>query len=554
MSPDGVAVGQISARRPYPGVLTRYLSLLALALLLLGCRRAPPSAEAPLGPPSEAARSWYLQAVAAEEAGDIEHASRAWAWVAREDADRAHAHAHHARFLQRQRRWEEADQAWRRALSLEPDWWEPRVGLASLAGRRGDELAERQWLSEAVASGAEGQAFERLIELYERSGSREEAVNTLRSWLEREPESSSERRHRARTAERLGLASLAIHDLRELAQTQDEPTSALRYAHLALQSCQVQEALEWASEVDGPTDVRAAAALMVATRAGDLALMERLIGQAHVLGPPPDGALPVGWRRGWLTDPTVPPEIRLAIGWERAGFSERGAQWRSHIEDTEASAWLQLHDIARARVPHDTVAVARLVVEQREQEVEPFVLALAWHRAELPVGLVAARLGGDTSRQRRFAETLAYIDADVDPMPSASLVEVSGSMAVPREARLGLPIEAYSRWAAIRDEQIVRAALRRGDQATARRTADRWTSRSPADARAWWATALAEPSRARGALDRALELDPCEVDALIQRARVEEGEEARRWYRRALRAAPLDPTLRAEARQAGLRP
>lgn len=527
-----------------------------VALVLVGCKKTPAleAAEGP-APPSAAARSWYLQAVAAESWGDIDHAERAWGWVALEDGGRAYAHVHHARFLQRQRRWTEAERAWKRALDLDPGWWEPMFGLAALAGRAGDASQERAWLISAVEHGAEAVARERLIDVYRDGGERDQAILVLRGWLEQEPRDLGERRRRARAAERLQVVRLALPDLRVLAAVEEDPHAAHRFVEHARSSCQIHDALDWARALSDPQDPRARSGLLAAIQAGDLALIERLMNDTPPLDAPPSVDAPSQWSEGWLADPRIPAAVRLCVGWERAGYRERAEAWEAHLRSTpEGAVWVDLLQVDRRPDRVSAGALARLVAASNEHPSEPVVLAVAWHRRELSPAYVAGRLTGSTSDQRLFAEALAEIEAREPSLPSVSVVPVEGRMAREVEGKIGLSTSAFERWAGRRDEGLIARALAAGDRAAARRTAHRWTSRSPAEARAWLATARAEPSRARSSLDRALELEPCLVEAMVLRARLEEDAERRVWLERALRASPLDPAILTEARQAGVKP
>ena len=364
-----------------------------------------------------------------------------------------------------------------------------------------------------------------------------------------------ERRRRARAAERLGVVRLALPDLRILAAAEEDPHAAARFVEHALASCQVYDALDWARDLTDPQDPRAQAGLRAALQAGDLALVERLLPDAPTLEAPPRVDAPAQWSEGWLAAPRVPGAVRLRVGWERAGYRARAETWEAHLRSTpEGAVWIDLLQVDRRPDTVSAGALAQVVAVAKGHPAEPVVLAVAWHRRELSAAYVAGRLTGTTSDQLLFAKALSEIEGREPTPPAVSVARAEGSMAREIEGKVGLSAPAFELWAGRRDEGRIARALYTGDLAAARRTADRWTTRSPKDARAWLATARAEPSRARTSLDQALELEPCLVEAMVLRARLEDDAERRGWLEQALRASPLDPAILTEARQAGVKP
>lgn len=522
----------------------RWLVILALSL---ACRRAPPVAPDPSvstvepAAPSAAARSWYLQAVVAEERGDLDHADKAWAWVAREDRTNAHAQAHYARFLQRQRRWSEAEQAWNLALRRAPSWWEPMVALGALAGRRGDEGVERQWLSKAIAHGAEGRVYERAIELYERAGQPAEAVRLLEAWLDRPADDRVDRKRRAQATRRLLGDARALSDLAVLARASDEPFLAATFVQTALQVCERGQALAWARRTTPEDGASVALALEVAEAVGDLPLVERLLDLRVAAGDEPPSVAPPEGALGWAASPGVPPQVRLVVGWRALGRPERAdAHLRAVREDPALGPWARVlaPDLDARR---DSAALPLAVAVE---------LARGWPSGRVTLAHVVDALGSSREAPVVFAAALAELGGELPADRAPVRHELSAPAAI--DGRLALPAHAYDRFAASRAAQAIARAMDAGDRVAARRHAERWSTREPDRAEPYLALARIEPDRADRHLTAALDRDPCSAEALLALSKGAAPDRARELVQRAVQAQPLDPVVRAEAAALGL--
>lgn len=519
----------------------RWLVILALSF---ACRRAPPVTPDPSGSaavPSAAARSWYLQAVIAEERGDLEHAERAWAWVAREDRLNAHAHAHYARFLQRRRRWSEAEQAWHLALRRAPSWWEPMVALGALAGRRGEDAVERQWLSKAIAHGADGRVYERAVELYERAGERAEAVRLLEAWLERPVDDRVDRKRRAQATRRVLGDTRALDDLGVLVRSPDERFLAATFVKTALRVCERGQALAWARGVtpeDGPS---VALALEVAEVVGDLPLVERLLDLHVAMGDDPPSIAPPEGALGWTASPGVPPQVRLVVGWRALGRPERAdGHLRALREDPALRSWAQVLIFDEDLRVEPTAPPVAIAVD----------LAQPWSTGRVTLAHVVDALDSSRDAPLVFAAALAELGGELPADRAPVRHELSAPAAI--DGRLALPAPAYDRFAAVRAAQAIARAMDGGDRVAARGHAERWAAREPDRAAPYLALARIEPGRAERHLNAALARDPCSAEALVSLSKGAAPDRARELVRRAVQAQPLDPVVRAEAAALGL--
>jgi tetratricopeptide (TPR) repeat protein len=554
-----------------PGTVRARLLALTLVALALACARKAPAALTPSAapaPPTAAAQSWYLQAVIAEERGDLDHAALAWAWLAREDTSNPHAHAHHARFLQRQRRWAEAHAAWSKASARDPAWWEPYAARAALAGRSGDGPEERRLLREAVDRGADGDALERLIELHERAGEGDPANAVLDLWLAREVRDVDERRRRAWAATRLGREPEVIGDLRA-ALAPRAPASARAFVAAASAACRLDEALAWARQV-APGDPTAPEALAVAVRAGDLATIELHAGLDGALGAAPRASRPPGWARSVLALVGAPAVVRAAEGWIALGFGPRGEALLDRLADEpELRGWVAvtraLLEVGRdpaggeARLgtgdgsdgaPGHQARGDGVLSGARLQpaDVSPDAAQLvAWSvsflRGDAAAEPTAAALRG-LGPPDLVARVLGRLDgpgarAEVHPTTGDA---IAGRDAAPDRGGLSpavgallLPVPAHDAW---RDE---REALAAAGPSPSHPGILAWAERSPADPRLGPALAPFDASRAIAHLARTLAADPCDAEALAARARLAPAAERPAWEMRLHRADPLRP-------------
>jgi tetratricopeptide (TPR) repeat protein len=496
------------------------LAAVVLLCLSSGCARRTPDLDAPAPSrvvdvvPSAAARSWYLRAIYAEERGDLETADRAWAWVAREDARDPHAHAYRARFLQRQRRWNEAEAAWLRAQALAPGWWEPYAALAALAGHRGDAPRERALLGEAVERGADGATIERLVELHERAGDRAAANGALDAWLALDLTNPRERWRRGMATLRLDRRAEAIPDLRAAAAS-DDPSTAMVFLDEARAACRLDEALAWARGLQ-PADPAAPLGVEAALAAGDLPTAERL------LGLPGGGEVPAGRPPRWESAPLAaieaPDMVRVAEGWWALGRPDRAAALLSG----EHAAWGPVLRTIHAGGPLEAAAgpAGRVAA------------ALALLRGTVGAeALLAATVGWAPERLATLLGRLPGADG-----AAARVIEGEGAVAVAGGAVLVLPAAAHAAWLDARDAAAPSLSAAR---------AAAWTERSPGDPRAWTALAVHAPDRAVALLDRALAADPCHAPALRARAALSAPDARVGWEERARQADPLGQALPA---------
>lgn len=193
---------------------------LTLALLLLGCRPTPlpppavPAAEPVVPLVSELpadARARYLEAAVAERRGDIDRAEANLRWVTRLDADSPWPWLALGRFLERQRRWDEAIGVYQRAITRDEALADAHLALGTCLVRRGRAVDARPHLARASELGLP-QGHHLYARALIMTGLRDEAVGVLRRWRD-EPLDSDDALDRARLSYELGDDDGAMDDL-----------------------------------------------------------------------------------------------------------------------------------------------------------------------------------------------------------------------------------------------------------------------------------------------------------------------------------------------------
>lgn len=197
------------------------MRLVALAAVLVACRptplppptvdAAPPTVIAvPLTVPGDA-RQRYLQAAVAERRGDDERAETQYRWVTRLDASSPWPWLALGRFLERQRRWDDALEAYGRAIQEDSELAEAHLAFGACAVRSGNVEAGLPALSEASERGhSQGRHF--YARALAMTGQQEAASLVLEAWLT-EPVSQDDVFDRARLSYEFGYDDAVVDDL-----------------------------------------------------------------------------------------------------------------------------------------------------------------------------------------------------------------------------------------------------------------------------------------------------------------------------------------------------
>ncbi len=197
------------------------MRLIGLAALLAACRptplppptvnAAPPSVIAvPVSVPGDA-RQRYLQAAIAERRGDLERAETQYRWVTRLDATRPWPWLALGRFLERQRRWDEALEVYSRAADEAPELAEAHLAYGACAVRSGDVPAGLPSLSKASELG-HPQGHHLYARALSMTDQRDTARGVLEQWLA-EPITPDDVFDRARLSYELGYDDAVVDDL-----------------------------------------------------------------------------------------------------------------------------------------------------------------------------------------------------------------------------------------------------------------------------------------------------------------------------------------------------
>lgn len=197
------------------------MRLVVLAALLAACRPAPlpPPAVAAVPPtvitvptsvPADA-RQRYLQAAVAERRGDEERAEAQYRWVTRLDPTSPWPWLALGRFLERQRRWSDALQAYGRATEQDPDLAEAYLAYGACSVRSGAVEGGLPSLSEASERGhPQGRHF--YARALAMTGQMDKAKEVLQAWLA-EPVSQDDVFDRARLSYEFGYDDAVVDDL-----------------------------------------------------------------------------------------------------------------------------------------------------------------------------------------------------------------------------------------------------------------------------------------------------------------------------------------------------
>lgn len=105
----------------------------------------------------------YAQAVAARRAGDASEASRLLAKVLTDEPNDTDALVQYGYALLELDRRAEAEQAFRKVISLAPAYADAKLGLARIAQRRGDVAGAREWLESLPADDPEAKALRKQL-------------------------------------------------------------------------------------------------------------------------------------------------------------------------------------------------------------------------------------------------------------------------------------------------------------------------------------------------------------------------------------------------------
>jgi tetratricopeptide (TPR) repeat protein len=254
--------------------------LIGLAVLLAACRptpllpptvdAAPPTVIAvPLSVPGDA-RQRYLQAAVAERRGELERAETQYRWVTRLDATSPWPWLALGRFLERQRRWEDALEAYRRATEEDPELAEAHLAYGACAVRSGDVVAGLPSLSESSKRGhPQGRHF--YARALAMTGQQSAAQVVLEAWLT-EPVAQDDIFDRARLSYEFGYDDAVVDDLLTADWLMAPPPAGELLLDAAARACRLGDAWQVAqgnafvSRVD-PGWGRVAAS--IARRVGD---------------------------------------------------------------------------------------------------------------------------------------------------------------------------------------------------------------------------------------------------------------------------------------------
>jgi tetratricopeptide (TPR) repeat protein len=216
-------------------------------------RRAPEGVQRVMVAAPARARAWYLRAAVAENRGELEEAERSLGWVLRLDGDSPWSHLAWGRYLDRQRRTEEALVALARAVELGPGLGAVHLAYGDVLVRAGRDDEAEHALRRAVARGAGSEALHILGRLYLRIDDRAGAERVLDEWLALPSVGRHHRLARGRLALRLSRASVAVDDLEGVL---GEPGISAGTGELMLEaatrSCRLGTAWHWAN-TEGPS-------------------------------------------------------------------------------------------------------------------------------------------------------------------------------------------------------------------------------------------------------------------------------------------------------------
>lgn len=524
------------------GELGRRSGILVVGMALVGCvgpGQVPlEPATTPLPPPSADARVSFLTAVLAEARGETEEAERALRWVVRRDPHRAASHAWLARFLQRERRWAEAEAEWLEVLARDPHHAEAHAEVANLRGRAGDAEGELHHLEEAVAHGQDPAHHERLFTLRIEAEDPKGAGEVLDAWLTLELDDEMQHLHRARAARRLERHGDAVPDL-----------ARTRFGGLlwesAEASCRWQDALIWARSADLDDPMSRVVVADIAEEVGDASLLERALLRPAVAPPLP--IVVEDWPAPRL--PLSGPhevQVRVAEAWRRAREPRQALRVLGTIDGRD-----DLVAIARARALFDVGAVAQALPALRRVDLSgphgPEAVLLRLIGRDLTAEAALAAL-------RRSPEALARLAAAA---ADRELVHVDTTLEVlvpgppdaweARDGALVLPAVSLGPWLTARDTRSSNRAFLGGRPEDARRILGEWMAREPDASVPYWRLARLEPERAREHLERGLAMNACDPDLwLVWRELVGDHPEGDP-LERAVQVAPMHTRVRAAA-------
>lgn len=523
-------------------------AMLLLVLLGVGCTPGPtPPLESAVVPaPTAAARRWFLRARVAEGRGDTEEAERALRWLVREDPRRPESHDHLGAFLERERRWEEAVDAWGRSRTLNRGRWEPHAALARLAARAGDAGAEQFHLGRAVDLGGPPAVHERLFALQFTAGD-PAAARTLDRWLGLVLTDPVDRMRRARAAREQGQHGAAVTDLIAVADTSDRtPDVASLIWDSARQSCRHRTALQWARRA--PLGDRGVERTLrdVALQLGDPVLLRRLTTPES---PAPAVGLHAPWPAPALPlEGEVDPRVQLAEQWRRARRPQLALAALADAPGGWASL-IRAYALISAGRPVDGWAEASVIPKSHPAWLRGQVLGLGLGRVTAPE--LQERMGADGGPAVAAGAAELFALPGVDPTKVVVRGLPVGQGQVP-DALVRIPAEGAEALETIVLEHDIAVARAGGHRREAERLARVWTERRPEEPRAWVNRAQVDPESADRWLDRALALSPCHAEALLLRAHHAPADEALVWLRAAEEAAPFSASVFEALAQRGL--
>ncbi len=496
---------------------------LGLTLLLLGSGCGPARLWAQLqpsvaehAPPADAeVRALVLRAAVAESRAAWADADQLWGWVVKLDAANPYAWAGRGAFLERAGRDDEARLAYAHALGRDADHPAAHLGLGRIAAAAADDAVAVTHLEVAARAGSPD-ALALLGRLHLRHGEDARAEAVYEAWHALPVTVRGEWSDRGRLALAVGRASDAVDDLvGALNSAEGGPETAEILAVVARSACRVGTAWRWAvesrvAERDGAGWREVAVLLGRAARDPDL--VEAALGPGEGLAP------------DLLADRV---ELLVAAG--------------------RVDAALALLDAAAAAAPDEpTVALRRATVLAGQGRTDEALAALDPIPLDSRFGVYAAGQRGEIHLQRGAPEAaLAAIAPLVPPPWAAAKLRARALAALGRDAEAERTLftegdaEAAERWRQVGllrsgrgDVAGALAALERagddpralgdqarllaaaGDRAGAAAAWTRLAARDPSDAATWRGLAGVVDDPLPW-LKRAVQADPCEVDARL---------------------------------------
>jgi len=532
----------------------RVAPALVLASLAVACpgqvlRDLEPALQSYRVGPQADVRSWYLRATVAEERDDMEVAEHAWQWVMRLDDQDPWAHLGHGGFLERQGRWDEALEAYRRAVALAPGLSEAELGIGRiLVGRGADDEALPHL--RAAAEGDDPDALQLLGRLLVRRGRIDEATAVYEDWRARPVTRADEHLDRARLAASLDRPGEAVDDLvAALEEGGATPVTGELLVDAARRSCRVGTAWRWAygDRIADRTDADwRRIALAIGQSARDPEMVEAALRPGE--GLEPDVLEP---RVELLAATGRTDEALVAVRQARALRPEddgllvlEGRILRAAGESERALAtWAE---VAPERAHGPTAARERAALYLRLGEP---AAALEVAEAALEVHPESPRLGAVRAEALQGLGQIEAAEEAIRALPQWPEAERWRRIAGLRRARgdVAGALDALQRGAGMDYAPAVRdlAELRQevGEAPQALEAWHRLVALDPGDAAAWVQVARLSPAERAGALEQALGADPCRVDALLLRAGEIPGCAAVAWGQRAVDAEPLAPEV-----------